>query len=254
PSEEPKTTMTVEPSEEPKPTMTVEPSKEPEPTMTAEPSKEPEPTMTAEPSKEPEPTMTAEPSKEPEVATMAAVISKVEDGSIWIENGAKELHLSENVTILKDTSYGEKEKLEITVYELFEGDEITITYSATGAEGYASDLLKCEKIVVENSKIYLLKEDKINQIQNVRGADGMFLEEFFVPLWYQDGNCPDITGSDRATKIIKNGKEISFDDLQEGDVLRVSFRQQGEYDETKGEDEQPDGFTDYLETVIVLSE
>ena len=225
-------------------TKAVEPSKEPEPAMTAEPSKEPEPTMTAEPSKEPEPTMTAQPSKEPEVATMAAIISKVEDGSIWIENGAKKLGLSENAKILKDTSRGDKEESEITVYELFEGDEITITYSTAGAEGYTSDLLGCEKIVVENSKIYLLKEDKISQIQN---GGGMFLRDFFAPLWYQDGNHPESTGSDRATKIIKNGKEISFDELQEGDILRVSFRQLG------GEEGKP-GFTDFLETVIVLSE
>ena len=244
PSKEPEPTMTAEPSKEPEPTMTAEPSKEPEPTMTTEPSKEPEPTMTTEPSKEPEPTMTTEPSKEPEVATMAAVISKVEDGNIWIEDGAKKLRLLENAKILKDTSRGDKEESEITVYELFEGDEITITYSAAGAEGYTSDLLGCEKIVVENSKIYLLKEDKISQIQD---GGGMFLRDFFAPLWYQDGNHPESTGSDRATKIIKNGKEISFDELQEGDILRVSFRQLG------GEEDRP-GFTDFLETVIVLSE
>ncbi|MDE7424488.1 MAG: procyclic acidic repetitive family protein, partial [Lachnospiraceae bacterium] len=219
-------------------------SKEPEPTMTAEPSKEPEPTMTAEPSKEPEPTMIVEPTKDPEVATMAAVISKVEDGSIWIENGAKELRLSENVTILKDAKYDGKETLQITVYELFEGDEITITYSTTGAEGYTSDPLECEKIVVENSKVYLLKEHKISQIQN---GGGMFLEEYRAPLWYQSGNDPESTGSDRTTKIIKNGKEISFDELKEGDIIRVSHRVNG------GEQGRP-GFTDFLETVIVLSE
>lgn len=78
-----------------------------------------------------------------------AVVSKVEENTIYIENNSYLLQLTENAEIVEIVNGVEKN---IAVNEILSGDEIVIYYTGLTAEVYPSFVAGCEKIVVESSE------------------------------------------------------------------------------------------------------
>ena len=165
-TEEPKEpTKTPEVTEEPKePTKTPEVTEEPkEPTKTPEVAEE-----TVEPTKTPvateETEQTAEPTETPlvfNVVTTSAVISKIEDGNIYVNENRIVLDLTDNVTYWKQKEDNTDKVYQIAKEDLYPGDVILIGYSGLISETYpVSHMGKCQGILV-------LKSEHVTEIPEV---------------------------------------------------------------------------------------
>ena len=87
----------------------------------------------------------------PEFVTASAVVSKIENGTIYVDKNNTKLQLSDWVRLCKNN-------YEITIDEIFVGDTIIITYPYNGfvSDQHSSVFADCEKIEVTNSHSRLL--------------------------------------------------------------------------------------------------
>lgn len=179
----------------------------------------------AQPSSGPSITPTASP-WEQDIATCSAVISKIENGTIYIDNDTKQLDLTDCIRFYKD-------KYKITINELLVGDTITITYSGRTQECFPGVLTECEKIEVTKSHSNLISARTIQSVDEMH-------------LYLYDDYLPPLTYEPSETKIFKNGEEISFSDLKAGDTIRLNYTHYG--------DDDVPGFYELLNTVVVLND
>ena len=113
------------------------------------------------------PTVTPTAAAEPTV-TSSAIISKIENGTIYIDDNKVDLQLTSKVTYYKDCYNGSR--YQITKNELLPGDTIEITSSGLVTDTYpVSTLVGCEQIVVTKSVANAMIEDKISNIVNIAG-------------------------------------------------------------------------------------
>lgn len=187
-------------------------------------------------------TATSTPSLEPTATTQttvtsSAVISKIEDGTIYIDNDKTELQLTSCITYHKACFDGTL--YTITKEELLPGDTIEITSSGLISSTYpVSTLADCDQIVVTDSIANAIMEDKIStidehtlEITNHKNAKFYF---------------------DASTKIYKRGQEITKEQLKEDDVIRVCA-----YDPTikgKADTISMDFYIGYARTIVVLGD
>ena len=248
PSEVPMETPKVTPSNVPTETPKVTPSHAPteKPIVTA--SNAPTETPNVTPGKLPVPTTQASivPSSTPivdlptrsaitqtaspeGVVTCSAVVSKIENGNIYVDDNTKILELAKCVHFYKNNCM-------ITKNEILVGDTITITSSGYALDCFPTVLVDCEKIEVTKSDSRLVSQ------RTICGLDEMHImvyDDYMSPLTYETSR----------TKIYKNGEEISFQDLKEGDAIRINYTYYGS-DEKDG----AAGFCEVLDTVVVLDE
>ena len=230
PTAVPVVTVTTTPSTQP----IVIPSTTPEggdPVVTNEPVSE----ATQMPSIIPCMTPSAPPYITPKTVTRAAIISKVENNLIYIDDGNTYLRLKD-AEIVK-LVYGEEK--EITIEELFPNDKIIITYSGQEQLTYPSVLDSCEKILVESSDKGLVDKFTIGEYDIDYDEQRIFVNHspYFCKCFPSD-----IEGE---TKVLKDGKEISFNDLKAGDTIRVSYTIQGSRP-------QAPGFVLWFDVIVVL--
>ena len=83
------------------------------------------------------------------IVTTSASISKIENGTIYINNNSITLGLTSCISYFKMYSNGSLYR--ITKEDLMPGDTIQITYSGLIAETYPATLCDCDTIVVTNS-------------------------------------------------------------------------------------------------------
>ena len=234
-------------------TATSVPSNVPEPTYTATvvPSDIPTPTETATlvPSSVPAPTNTApvaptitpvageaatvtpggisvSPSATPEVATTSAVISKIDGNVIYVNENQSILNLTKCITYFKAGH-------QITLQELAVGDTITITYSGLTAETFPSLLVACEKIEVTKSESKIVHATTIYDISNSN--------------MYTNYPCF-LTYDSSVAKIYKDGQEIAWSDLKEGDTVRINYTYYG------SKEPGTTGFVELINTIVVLDD
>ena len=101
------------------------------------------------------------------------------------------------------------------------------------------------KIIVESSEKTVVEKTKIDSVNSYSGGRfSLFVENPGAPLWYQEG----------TTKVIKDGEEIPFSELKEGDIIRISYIHDDGSDETDEDGNKLAGFTDYISVIVVLSE
>ena len=139
--------------------------------------------------------------------TSSAIISKIEDGTIYIDDNRVELQLTSCITYYKNCYDGTR--YQITKEELLPGDTIEITSSGLISNTYpVSTLADCEQIVVKKSVADAMIKDEISNIVNnhtLEISNHKNTKFYFEP----------------STKIYKKGQEISIDELKNGDVIRV---------------------------------
>ena len=210
----------------PTPTSTV--LSTPGPTVDPEVTILPSNTPTADPIIEPSILPTASASV-PEIVTTSAVVSKIENGTIYIDNDTAQLQLTSCICFYKADC-------KISMDEIFAGDTITITYSGMTQESSPAVLTECEMVEVTKSRSSLLSATTIRALD----GNSLFLyDEHRGPLTYQPS----------VTKIIKDGKEISFEELKTGDTVRINST----YYESDNK-EGAVGFCEILDTVVVLED
>lgn len=108
---------------------------------------------TISPTETPTATSTAATTATPQaIVTTSASISKIENGTIYINNNSITLGLTSCIGYYKMTSNGTLYR--ITKGDLFPGDIIQITYSGLIAETYPATLCDCDTIVVTNSFVH----------------------------------------------------------------------------------------------------
>ena len=149
--------VTATPTIEPTKDVTVNGTKTPE--VTEEPK---EPTKTPVATEETE--QTAEPTATPlvfNVVTTSAVISKIEDGNIYVNENRIVLDLTDNVTYWKQKEDNTDKVYQIGKEDLYPGDVILIGYSGLISETYpVSHMGKCQGILV-------LKSEHVTEIPEV---------------------------------------------------------------------------------------
>jgi len=138
--------------------------------------------------------------------TCSAVISKIEDGTIYIDDNRVSLMLTPCITYYKTCFDGTL--YDITLQELLPGDTIEITYSGLISNTYPiSFLADCEQIVVIDSVANAIVEDKISNLsQHALEMTNNVNTKFYL---------------DEDTKIYKNGQEITIEQLNRNDVIRI---------------------------------
>ena len=152
------------------------------------------------------PTVTPTAAAEPTV-TSSAIISKIENGTIYIDDNKVDLQLTSKVTYYKDCYNGSR--YQITKNELLPGDTIEITSSGLVTDTYpVSTLVGCEQIVVTKSVANAMIEDKISNIVNKHTIE---ITNHPNTKFYIDAN----------TTVYKNNQVISFNELKADDVIRV---------------------------------
>lgn len=152
------------------------------------------------------PTVTPTAAAEPTV-TSSAIISKIENGTIYIDDNKVDLQLTSKVTYYKDCYNGSR--YQITKNELLPGDTIEITSSGLVTDTYpVSTLVGCEQIVVTKSVANAMIEDKISNIVNKHTIE---ITNHPNTKFYIDSN----------TTVYKNNQVISFNELKADDVIRV---------------------------------
>ena len=170
--------------------------------------------------------------------TSSAIISKIENGTIYIDNNSTTLGLTSCISYYKTGFDGTL--YDITKEELLPGDSIEITSSGLLLETYPSTLCDCDMIIVKESAADAILEDKVFNI-----IDGHTLEvvNHKDAKFYFDGD----------TKIYKNGQEITLKELKTNDVVRVCA-----YNPTiKGNDTtiaSMDSYVGYARTIVVLGD
>lgn len=234
PSNTPIATATNAPTEAP----TTTPVITPDPTSDTPATSSPAPTeqATAVPSNTPtanpvtgpaiSPTASAD---VPEIVTTSAVVSKIENGTIYIDDNTAELQLTDCIRFYKDN-------YEITMGEILAGDTITITYSGFMLDRHPAVFVDCEKIEVTKSRSRLVSP---RTIRNVSEMHLTLHDDYISPLTYEPSE----------TKVFKNGKEIPFSELKAGDTVRVNYTYHGSDDK-----EGAAGFCETLDTVVVLED
>lgn len=239
---------TIEPTDIPNtqtpldPTATPENSKVPateQPTSvpTATPIVTITPTPSAIVSASPIPTVDPTATDSPTV-TSSAIISKIEDGTIFIDEGRTKLQLTSCITYYKNCFDGTQ--YQITKEELLPGDTIEITSSGLISKTYpVSTLADCEQIVVTKSVEDAIIEDKISNITDNRTLE---ITNHKETKFYFVSN----------TKIYKNGEEITINELQTGDVVRVCARNPYLKDSTYAP--SMDSYTGWARTIVVLGD
>ena len=220
---------------------TEQPTCAPTQTPTATPATTPVASATATPSAivsaSPIPTATPIPTEAPTV-TYSAAISKIENGTIYIENNLIKLQLTSCITYYKNCFDGTK--YQITKEELLPGDFIEITTSGVISNTYpVSTLADCEQIIVTHSIADAIIEDKISKIEDNRTlkiANHPNTEFHLVT----------------DTKIYKNGEEITRNELQIGDVVRVCARNPYLKDSTYSP--SMNSYNGWARTIVVLGD
>lgn len=168
------------------------------PTPTAKVTTTPSTTVTATDTPSLEPTATTQ-----TTVTSSAVISKIEDGTIYIDNDRIQLQLTSCITYYKTRFDGTL--FDITKEELLPGDTIEITFSGLISKTYpVSILVDCDQIVVTDSIANDVVETEISKLTNelISSKNATF---------YHTSN----------TSIYKNGQNITVDQLKEGDIVRI---------------------------------
>ena len=165
-----------------------------------------------------------------QVGTCSAVVSKIEDGVIYVDDNTKRLELTSCVLIYKDNC-------RITENEIFVGDTITISYDGYIENGRYDILANCDKIEVTQSNSIMLSQATIREFV---GSGYIDVYGYYAPPLLHDPS---------RTKIYKHGKEISFEELKEGDILRINYT----HCYSNGKDDT-DGFYGILDTAVVLDE
>ena len=214
------TSVTATPSSTPMETATSTPS----PTFDMPATKSPVPTEQATAIPDNTPTVTPV----PEFVTASAVVSKIENGTIYVDKNNTKLQLSKWTRFYKNN-------YKITRDEILVGDTITITYPYNGfvSDQHSSVFADCEKIEVTNSHSRLLPPKTIRDKDEIH----LSLYNYPSPLTYEPSK----------TKVIKNGKEIPFSELNKGDTVRVNYTYHGSDDGTVG-------FYETLDTIVVLDD
>ena len=164
----------------------------------------------------------------PDIVTTSAIVNKIENGTIYVDKNNTKLQLSDWVRLCKNN-------YEITMDEIFVGDTITITYPYNGfvSDRHPSVFVGCKKIEVTNSRSRLLPPKTIRDKDEIH----LSLYNYPSPLTYEPSK----------TKVIKNGKEIPFSELNKGDTVRVNYTYHGSDDGTVG-------FYETLDTIVVLDD
>ena len=214
------TSVTATPTSTPMETATSTPS----PTFDMPATKSPVPTEQATAIPDNTPTVTPV----PEFVTASAVVSKIENGTIYVDKNNTKLQLSKWTRFYKNN-------YKITRDEILVGDTITITYPYNGfvSDQHSSVFADCEKIEVTNSHSRLLPPKTIRDKDEIH----LSLYNYLSPLTYEPSK----------TKVIKNGKEIPFSELNKGDTVRVNYTYHGSDDGTVG-------FYETLDTIVVLDD
>ena len=171
--------------------------------------------------------------------TCSAVISKIEDGTIYINNNRINLELTSCITYYKTSLDGTL--YDITKEELLPGDTIEITSNGLISNTYpVSTLAGCDQIIVKKSVANAILEDKVSGIINAHTLEVVNHKD---SKFYFDND----------TKIYKNGQEITLEQLKNNDVVRVCA-----YDPTiKSEDAiitSMDSYVGYARTIVVLGD
>ena len=137
--------------------------------------------------------------------TSSAIISKIEDGTIYIDDSTVKLQLTSCITYYKDCYKGTR--YQITKEELLPGDTIEITSNGVISDTYpVSTLADCEQIVVTHSCADDVVETEISELTD------------YTLITSKNENY--IYTSN--TKVYKNGQRISIDQLKKGDIVRIS--------------------------------
>ena len=146
-----------------------------------------------------DPTATEQPT-----VVISAVIKKIEDGTIYIDNGRTKLQLTSCITYYKDSLTGKR--YQITKEELLPGDSIEITSSGLISNTYpVSTLADCEQIIVTDSSANNVVETPVYKI-----------EDYYL---YSEHKEFIFTSN---TKIYKNGQRINMDEIKKGDIVRIN--------------------------------
>ena len=171
------------------------------------------------------------------IVTTSASISKIENGTIYIDNNSIILGLTSCIGYYRKDSSGTL--YPITKEELFPGDTIEISYSGLIAETYPATLCDCDKIVVTNSVVNTIVEDKISNITDDHTIE--ITNHKDIKFYF-----------DSDTKIYKKGQKISFDQLKNNDVIRVcaSDLTTNNIDSTPSTDSN----VRYAKTIVVLGD
>ena len=168
------------------------------------------------------------------VVTRSAIISKIEDGTIYIDNGTVKLQLTSCITYYKDSYKGTR--YQITKEELLPGDTIEITSSGMISNTYpVSTLADCEQIVVTASSANDVMETEISKLTSYE--------------LIAHNNKKFIYTSN--TNVYKNGTRITMDQIKEGDVVRVCALGPVDSEEWPACLECSPGF---IETLVVLGD
>ena len=171
------------------------------------------------------------------IVTTSASISKIENGTIYIDNSSITLGLTSCIGYYRKDSSGTL--YHITKEELFPGDTIEITYSGLIAKTYPATLCDCDKIIVTNSVVNTMVE---GEISNITDEHTLEITNHKDMKFYFDSN----------TKIYKKGQEITFDQLKNNDVIRVYASNLT----TNNTDTTPstDSSVRYAKTIVVLGD
>lgn len=170
--------------------------------------------------------------------TGSAVISKIEDGTIFIDEGRTKLELTSCITYYKNCFDGTQ--YQITKEELLPGDTIEITSNGLISKTYpVSTLADCEQIVVTKSVADAIIEDKIS---NITDNHTLEITNHKDTKFYFESD----------PEIYKNGEKITIDELKTGDVIRVCAYNPYLKDSTYTP--SMDSYIGYARTIVVLGD
>lgn len=155
--------------------------------------------------------------------SLVTVVSKIEDGVIYVDDNTKQLELTNCVRIYKNSC-------RITENEILVGDTITIQFERYARKRNFIKLVNCDEIEVTQSNSRLISQATIRE----------FVGKYIYVHGY---DAPPLLHDPSRTKIYKRGEEISFEKLKEGDT----------HCRSNGKDDT-DGFYGILDSVVVLEE
>ena len=167
--------------------------------------------------------------------TSSAVISKIENGTIYVNDNSMILGLTSCITYYKTCFDGTLYK--ITKDELLPGDTIEITSSGQVQTTFPSLLMECDMIVVKETVANAIIEDKIANILNAQTLELVNHKNTKFKF-------------DPDTKIYKNGQEITLEQLKQNDVIRVCAYAPN----IKGQVVSMDSYVGFARTIVVLGD